>query len=534
MLLTKKLKIFILIILFSLLHITLLYTKRIKIQNKYIKIIGDAKTGRFIIKTTGGDLKLAADQNVLLLYDDDLPTSFTTIRIDGQNYQFGSDKGRFITQMVKINNKIRCVWLMRNIEVTQELSFAKGFTTGNKDTVEISYIIKNKDSKEHTIGNRILLDTYLGKEDGAPFRIPGNGPVYTEKFFIGDEIPKYWYAYDSLLHPTIQAQGTLRKDKIIIPDKVIYANWSRFNENWWNIDIEEGRSFKRTIISPGDSAVAIYWDSKQFNPNDMISFKTYYGLYGADLVRGKIFNVSLSGPAVVPLVSFLITSDIQNITSSQAEDVTAEIVLPKGLTLSVGEKEKKIISNIASRDIKQIAWNILADAIDVDKMKYKVKVSGRIKNKHDVVIVERIIRNKEKDEEKMIKELLEKDLDVRKAKEGILIELGDIYFKYNSAKLTTLAKDKLNTLGLILYNYQDFILKIKGHTDNTGSKEYNQNLSESRAKSVFFYLVKKDYISQKQGSFSGFGETMPIADNSTLEGRKKNRRVEIIIKKQND
>lgn len=122
-----------------------------------------------------------------------------------------------------------------------------------------------------------------------------------------------------------------------------------------------------------------------------------------------------------------------------------------------------------------------------------------------------------------------KELKIKKSDEGIIIDFSDIYFQYKSDKLTELAKKKLNKISALLKQYTDFNVITKGHTDNIGSQEYNKTLSEKRAKNVLNYLIKKGAISNKQGSYKGYGKEKPIADNNTKEGRQKNRRVEIII-----
>jgi outer membrane protein OmpA-like peptidoglycan-associated protein len=69
---------------------------------------------------------------------------------------------------------------------------------------------------------------------------------------------------------------------------------------------------------------------------------------------------------------------------------------------------------------------------------------------------------------------------------------------------------------------------IGGHTDNQGNAAYNQRLSENRAKSVYNHLVNRG-IDAKRLEYKGFGLSMPVADNSTPEGRARNRRTEITI-----
>ena len=70
---------------------------------------------------------------------------------------------------------------------------------------------------------------------------------------------------------------------------------------------------------------------------------------------------------------------------------------------------------------------------------------------------------------------------------------------------------------------------LEGHTDSIGTEQYNQGLSERRAASVKDYLTKRD-VDAGRITTRGFGETKPIADNKTAEGRSKNRRVEIKVR----
>ena len=71
-------------------------------------------------------------------------------------------------------------------------------------------------------------------------------------------------------------------------------------------------------------------------------------------------------------------------------------------------------------------------------------------------------------------------------------------------------------------------IEIHGHTDNQGEEDYNQTLSENRAKAVYNYLIGKG-IAKERLSYKGFGESKPIATNDTKEGRQLNRRTEYVI-----
>lgn len=118
---------------------------------------------------------------------------------------------------------------------------------------------------------------------------------------------------------------------------------------------------------------------------------------------------------------------------------------------------------------------------------------------------------------------------VEKQEEGIAIQLPDILFAHNSAKLNHDAKEVLTKIAETLARYPDRHFLIKGHTDNTGSEEYNQDLSTQRAKTVAEYLIQKGRLNEQTLSFTGLGSSRPREENSTTAGRQKNRRVEIII-----
>ncbi|MDZ7681961.1 MAG: OmpA family protein [Fodinibius sp.] len=90
------------------------------------------------------------------------------------------------------------------------------------------------------------------------------------------------------------------------------------------------------------------------------------------------------------------------------------------------------------------------------------------------------------------------------------------------------AKENIAELSEILKKYEDTNIMFAGHTDNTGSVDYNQQLSEKRAKSVAKYTSFLD-INSSRMTIIGYGEERPEATNKTEAGRQRNRRVEIAI-----
>jgi OOP family OmpA-OmpF porin len=94
----------------------------------------------------------------------------------------------------------------------------------------------------------------------------------------------------------------------------------------------------------------------------------------------------------------------------------------------------------------------------------------------------------------------------------------------NSAELTVESRPILTRVAENLKKYPRLRVELQGHTDSSGSDEYNLKLSERRANAVREYLISQG-VSSQQLLARGYGETQPIADNSTAEGRAQNRRV---------
>jgi outer membrane protein OmpA-like peptidoglycan-associated protein len=103
-----------------------------------------------------------------------------------------------------------------------------------------------------------------------------------------------------------------------------------------------------------------------------------------------------------------------------------------------------------------------------------------------------------------------------------------ILFATNSSTVSAASKSALRNLAVNLEQNPDTDLKIIGHTDNTGAVDYNQTLSEKRAKSVYDYLIEQG-LSSRRMVYEGKGIREPVASNNTAEGRAENRRVEVMI-----
>ena len=123
---------------------------------------------------------------------------------------------------------------------------------------------------------------------------------------------------------------------------------------------------------------------------------------------------------------------------------------------------------------------------------------------------------------------VKKDIYLKPLKAGQSIVLNNIFYETDKFDLKPESKIELDKLVAFLNNNPKVSFEIDGHTDNVGGKDYNKNLSERRSKTVYDYLLASG-IPASRMQYKGFGDTVPVADNSTEAGRAKNRRTEFKV-----
>jgi len=121
-----------------------------------------------------------------------------------------------------------------------------------------------------------------------------------------------------------------------------------------------------------------------------------------------------------------------------------------------------------------------------------------------------------------------RDIALQKIIVGSKTRLNNIFFDYDKATLRKESIAELDRLVTLLKNTPGLRIQISGHTDNRGSADYNQKLSENRAKAVVDYLIEKG-IAQDRLQYKGYGFSSPVATNDNEEGRQMNRRTEFEI-----
>jgi len=127
-----------------------------------------------------------------------------------------------------------------------------------------------------------------------------------------------------------------------------------------------------------------------------------------------------------------------------------------------------------------------------------------------------------------LKNQLNAVLQTTETARGLIVNMSDVLFDFNKYSLKPVAREKLAKVSGILLAYPDLKLQVEGYTDNIGSDDYNQKLSEQRAGGVRDYLVAQG-VADANVTATGYGKNSPVADNSSNAGRAKNRRVELVV-----
>ena len=333
-----------------------LQDKIIQIDNEFIKVIvnkGPYDLGRFSIETTKGDPQNPNDDNELLIYGRPTPwTSYTTVRLNNKNFIFGgkskkterrlgikANYGEVILQK-QFDDEIITMTMFDKIQVTQRLSLIRNPITKVKDTVQISYTVLNNDDRDHQVGIRMMLDTKLGSNDGAPFRI-GDKTITSELRLDKDQLSDYWLTFDSLVSPNVIAQGTLYDEvnKIGKPDYLILSNWGTLVDFPWSFKYKASRSFIRSGETEKDTALGLYWDPITVKSNEKYTVSTLYGLGELSVSPGDM-SLGLTAPKEIPIYqddSFLVMGYISNSGGFDAYNIDVKFNIPAALKVVKGK-----------------------------------------------------------------------------------------------------------------------------------------------------------------------------------------------------
>lgn len=362
------------------------------LENKYIKIFVNntgEETGRFAVDVSNGDPERRDDDNKPLIYGHPKPwTSFTTLRIDGENYVFGPSSpkragarlpGGEILEAPKLSqNQLTMKCRYGPVVVEQILDITRSPSTGALDTARIKYLVNNQGSAPVEIGLRTLLDTMVGDNDGAPFRF-GEKEVTYEYSGNHTEFPDFWQAFDSLAKPSVIAQGTLKGGDVVTPDRLVFTNWGKAADNPWEFPVEAGTELVRLGEDELDSAIVMYWLPRKITPGGRFTVVVDYGLGGITFSPGNTF-LGISAPAEVRYSideqrNYSIILYLEHRGEAKAREVKIALELPTGLECTAGHP-KISLPELMPGVTKQFLWEIKPNGKEQGETGFRIKVTG--------------------------------------------------------------------------------------------------------------------------------------------------------------
>lgn len=344
------------------------------ISNEFVGIRvnpGPQEAGRFAVDTTGGDPSRTSDDDQVLIYGSRDPwTSYTTIWLDGRAVVFGGPTsrragrgapvGEMVTPPRVEGETVVSAVRVGELEVSQELSLARSLTTRVRDAARIAYTVTNRGQAEHQVGLRVVLDTMLGSNDGAPLRA-GEKAIATATQLTGDDIPDYWQAFDSLARPGVISQGTLRGPGLNPPDRLEMVDWGTLADHPWEFPFPTGADFTRQGEEEQDTAVALYWDPQPLRPGESRTYATLYGVGGVTLSPAKL-SLGLTAPAEVEyqhdeVKPFLVMAYLENSGGFESRGTACALELPQGLRLVEGQAAVPF-GLLRPGETRQASWRV--------------------------------------------------------------------------------------------------------------------------------------------------------------------------------
>jgi outer membrane protein OmpA-like peptidoglycan-associated protein len=296
-----------------------------------------------------------------------------------------------------------------------------------------------------------------------------------------------------------------------------------------------------------DSIVNVAWDSDQ--PLELIQAEKAYEIAGridADRYAPDLYSQAMTTleqakalagagrkrktSADYALRSVALSNDAIGISERKIEaaELEAEITARRAEMESLEARALEAESSAAAAEDLLAAATAETEALSAERAQLE---SGMTALRMEQVALVDAVAGLRQDREELasrLDEALSLVADTRSTARGTIVNLPDILFDVNQSTLKPEAKLVIAKLAGILLIMGDLNTRIEGHTDSTGSYGYNISLSEARASAVRDFLFEQGIDGQRM-TVKGYGPDRPIADNTSNEGRAKNRRVEIVI-----
>jgi hypothetical protein len=304
----------------------------------------------------------------------------TCVRLDGRAHLFGTPVGEWaqtkrfesLKQIPLGHNRhgwmSTWVYPKRNVWVRQTVEIVPNEQTRLLDTCLIHYLIENRDTIPHNVGIRVMLDTFIGSNDGVPFVIPGQaGLLETMKTFDQKSIPDY---IEALEHPDPTNPGTiahmglkldsariLPSDPDIEPlEKLVICHWPGTSEKRWDW---EYKAMNDTAEGKKDSCVVLYWEDRPMEPGSRRAMAFTYGLGSISSSGDSKLGITVGG-SFQPGQVFTVTAYVKDPVQGQK----IKLSLPRGLSLAPAEgggeqMDEQIVGE--ATDYSQVSWRVRAE-----------------------------------------------------------------------------------------------------------------------------------------------------------------------------
>ncbi len=304
----------------------------------------------------------------------------TCVRLDGEAHLFGTPVGEWaetkrlepLKQVPLGKNRHGCMstWLYpkRQVRVRQTVEIVPNEQTRLLDTCLIHYLIENNDTVPHQVGIRVMLDTFIGGNDGVPFVIPGRAGLLEGMHVFGQkEIPDY---IEALENPDPANPGTVAhmglklrsvhvrpQDPDLEPlEKLVICRWPGTSEKRWDW---EYKPMNEPPDEKKDSCVVLYWEDRPMEPAARRAMAFTYGLGRISSSGDGKLGVTVGG-SFQPGRDFTVTVYVKD----PAEGQKVKLHLPSGLSLAPAEggeeqTDEKVVD--AAAGYSQVSWRVRAD-----------------------------------------------------------------------------------------------------------------------------------------------------------------------------
>lgn len=253
------------------------------------------------------------------------------------------------------------VWEYRRVQVTQRLEIALGGSTNLFDTLRIEYTFENRDTKAHAVGLRVMIDTYIGNNDGVPFSVPGQSGITDRAVDLrGEQVPDFIQVLErpNLDRPGVVVNVTLASDDTTPPERVLITGWAGSDSEWDYLKKAGGVGAKfKNFLHSDDSAIGLFYSIETLAPGETRAIVAYYGLGAISSVASKNtqLGLSVSSNRVEVGRSFWVVARVSDPRNGQR----VRIKLPASFKLVEGD-EAQALQPEAGANFTTRSWYVRA------------------------------------------------------------------------------------------------------------------------------------------------------------------------------